>query len=73
MGDEEEIQTMLKAFTHRYRDAVVINFPVFNDEHGYFMIKKGNEEQEIISDDWDSFKDGWNARAEVDEHTVEGW
>jgi hypothetical protein len=73
MGDQEEIHTMLEVFEARYYAATLTKFPQFNEDKGYFMIKKGNKVHEAVSDDWDSFKDGWNARGNVPERTVKGW
>jgi hypothetical protein len=48
-------------------------YPHFDEEHGYFLIRKDNVFEAEISDNWDGFKAGWEARECVDERTVRGW
>ena len=74
MGDEEKIDTMLKAFRNWYGGLPHGEvYPHFDKANGYFVIRKDDSFQEEISDSWDGFKAGWESREEVDEHTVEGW
>ena len=70
MGDEEKIQTMLKAFKRHFE---TVDWPEFNEKGEYFMIKRGNTTHETVSDAWEFFKTGWYDRENVDERTVEGW
>jgi cupin superfamily acireductone dioxygenase involved in methionine salvage len=72
MGDEDKIDTMLNAFLEHH-DWGEFETPAFNKEHWYFMIRKDDAWQEMVSDSWDGFKAGWLAREAVDERTVEGW
>jgi len=74
MGDEEKIDTMLRAFKNWVgpieRGQV---YPYFDKENGYFLVRIGEAWQQEISENWDGFRAGWLAREEVDERTVEGW
>jgi hypothetical protein len=72
MGDEERIDTMLKAFMKTY-NLPTEQFPYFDSDRGYFLIHKGNRIHEEVSDAWDWFQKGWDARENVDARTVEGW
>lgn len=71
MGDESELETMLRVFTDFYGEDT--DDTTFNWEDGYFLIKKGDEKAGKVSDAWDNFKIGWQARGEVDEKTISGW
>ena len=72
MGDEERLDTMLKAF-HETMNVPYDKMPLFVDEKEYYLIQKDNPIHEMVSDAWDWFKKGWEARENVDESTVEGW
>ena len=72
MGDEERLDTMLKAF-HETMNVPYDKMPLFVDEKEYYLIQKDNPIREMVSDAWDWFKKGWEARGNVDESTVEGW
>lgn len=72
MGSEERLDTMLKAF-HQTIHVPYDQMPLFVDTKEYFLIQKGNPIHERVSDAWDGFKLGWEAREAVPESTVEGW
>jgi hypothetical protein len=61
---------MLKAFKACFNFS---SYPGFDKDNEYFMIRKGNKKHEEVSDAWDAFRIGWEARESVDEHTVSGW
>jgi hypothetical protein len=74
MGDQVKLDTMLEAFrvyiTYKYGN---VSLPQFDRGSEYFIIRKGDELQEAISDEWDAYQAGWLAREGVDERTVKGW
>ena len=72
MGDEERIDTMLNAF-HQTINVPYNDMPLFVDSKEYYLIQKDNATHEMVSDAWDNFKLGWEARENVDKKTVDGW
>jgi hypothetical protein len=68
MGDEDKIDLMVRYFKVWYDfQHPQSQWPQFDREHEYFIIRKGHAIHEQVSDAWDWFRAGWNAKEESDE------